>query len=131
MDNQRTQDQVAALKPVSDTHQTATLVSKMKKAWGDLDLKQVGKLALLALGLIAKWVFGADRVLERLSMYERRFEASLFKTMVLERITMDEAEAETFELQGGRDGVVARPGLVRWRCLRCRPAPVSKMLKSI
>ena len=53
MDNQRTQDQVAALKPVSDTHQTATLVSKMKKAWGDLDLKQVGKLALLALGLIA------------------------------------------------------------------------------
>ena len=35
----------------------------------------------LALGLIAKWDFGADRVLERLSMYERRFEASLFKTM--------------------------------------------------
>ena len=35
----------------------------------------------LALGLIAKWDFEADRVLERLSMYERRFEASLFKTM--------------------------------------------------
>ncbi len=35
----------------------------------------------LALGLIAKWDFEADRVLERLSMYERRFEKSLFKTM--------------------------------------------------
>jgi len=35
----------------------------------------------LALGLIAKWDFQADRVLERLSMYERRFEASLFRTM--------------------------------------------------
>ncbi|MBN2313735.1 MAG: hypothetical protein JXM79_07375, partial [Sedimentisphaerales bacterium] len=42
----------------------------------------------LALGLIAKWDFEGDRVLERLSMYstgrltaERRFEASLFRTM--------------------------------------------------
>ncbi len=35
----------------------------------------------LALGLIAKWDFEADRVLERLSMYERRFEKSLFKTI--------------------------------------------------
>ena len=35
----------------------------------------------LALGLITKWDFAGDRALERLSMYERRFEASLFKTM--------------------------------------------------
>jgi len=35
----------------------------------------------LALGLIAKWDFEGDRALERLSMYERRFEASLFRTM--------------------------------------------------
>ncbi len=41
----------------------------------------------LALGLIAKWDFEADRVLERLSMYERRFEKSLFKTMAELRAT--------------------------------------------
>ncbi|MBN2312989.1 MAG: hypothetical protein JXM79_03600 [Sedimentisphaerales bacterium] len=42
----------------------------------------------LVLGVIAKWDFEADRVLERLSMCstgrltaERRFEASLFRTM--------------------------------------------------
>ena len=35
----------------------------------------------VALGLVAKWDFGGDRTLERLSMYERRLEASLFKTM--------------------------------------------------
>ena len=35
----------------------------------------------LALGLIAKWDFEGDRALERLAMYERRFEASLFRTM--------------------------------------------------
>jgi len=52
MDNQRTQDQVAALKPVSDADQPVTFVYKMKKAWGDLDLKLVGKLALLALALV-------------------------------------------------------------------------------
>jgi hypothetical protein len=35
----------------------------------------------LALGYIAMWDFAEQRALERLSMYERRFEASLFKTM--------------------------------------------------
>ncbi len=34
----------------------------------------------LALGYIAMWDFAEQRALERLSMYERRFEASLFKT---------------------------------------------------
>jgi hypothetical protein len=35
----------------------------------------------LALGYIAMWDFAEQRALERLSMYERRFEASLFRTM--------------------------------------------------
>ncbi|MFC1633871.1 hypothetical protein ACFL5Z_03450 [Planctomycetota bacterium] len=35
----------------------------------------------LALGYIAMWDFTEARALERLSMYERRFEASLFRTM--------------------------------------------------
>jgi len=35
----------------------------------------------LALGYVAMCDFGGSRALERLSMYERRFEASLFKTM--------------------------------------------------
>ncbi|MBN2316014.1 MAG: hypothetical protein JXM79_18955 [Sedimentisphaerales bacterium] len=62
----------------------------------------------LALGLIAKWDFQADRVLERLSMYERRFEASLFRTMT-ELRKLQEArkqepsetgEAEAFSRRG-------------------------------
>ena len=52
MDNQRTQDQVAALKPVSDGHQTVTWVAKMKMVWSKPELKQVGKLAFLALALV-------------------------------------------------------------------------------
>ena len=54
----------------------------------------------LALGLIAKWDFEDDRVLERLSMYERRFEASLFRTMAeLKKLQQarkrEQAKAET------------------------------------
>jgi hypothetical protein len=66
----------------------------------------------LALGLITKWDFEDDRVLERLSMYERRFEASLFKTMAeLQKLrqTRKLDQAETAETQAascrGRDAL--------------------------
>jgi uncharacterized membrane protein YraQ (UPF0718 family) len=74
MDNQRTQDQVAALRSVSDTDQPATFVSKMKKAWGELDPKQLGKLALLALGLIAWYP-----VYSRLDPFSRWVAYDLFR----------------------------------------------------
>jgi uncharacterized membrane protein YraQ (UPF0718 family) len=74
MDNQRTQDQVAALRSVSDTDQPVTFVSKMKKAWGELDPKQLGKLALLALGLIAWYP-----VYSRLDPFSRWVAYDLFR----------------------------------------------------
>jgi hypothetical protein len=40
-----------------------------------------GKYDDVALGFIANRDFGGDRTLERLAMYERRFELSLYKTM--------------------------------------------------
>ena len=52
----------------------------------------------LALGYIAMWDFAGQRALERLSMYERRFEASLFKTMAelkkLQRMRQSEDNKE-------------------------------------
>jgi hypothetical protein len=51
----------------------------------------------LALGLIAKWDFQSDRVLERLSMYERRFESSLFKTMAELKKLQDARKQEKSE----------------------------------
>ncbi len=69
----------------------------------------------LALGLIAKWDFEGDRALERLSMYERRFEASLFKTMGEFRKLKDarkQERAETAEAEAvydrGQDARVTR-----------------------
>jgi len=55
----------------------------------------------LALGLIAKWDFEGDRALERLSMYERRFEASLFKTMGEFRKLKDARKRERVETKAG------------------------------
>jgi hypothetical protein len=63
----------------------------------------------VALGLIAKWDFAGDgdRTLERLSMYERRFEASLFRTMAeLKKLQyarkLDQSETD------GTDAVIYR-----------------------
>ncbi|MBN1457856.1 MAG: hypothetical protein JW912_08390, partial [Sedimentisphaerales bacterium] len=69
----------------------------------------------LALGVIAKWDFQSDRVLERLSMYERRFEASLFWTIgelkklqdARKREPSESVEAETASYRG-QDARVTR-----------------------
>jgi uncharacterized membrane protein YraQ (UPF0718 family) len=54
MDNQTVQDQVATLKPVDRVAKPpVNLVAKIKEAWADLPLKRLGKLALLALALLA------------------------------------------------------------------------------
>jgi uncharacterized membrane protein YraQ (UPF0718 family) len=54
MDNQQVQDQAATLKAMEEAaKQQVPLFSKMKEAWGEVSLKQIGKLVLLGLGLLA------------------------------------------------------------------------------
>ncbi|MBN2313220.1 MAG: hypothetical protein JXM79_04780 [Sedimentisphaerales bacterium] len=70
----RIKDEINCSRPILSkslmTGQPCRLSKNTKRCYDDL-----------VLGVIAKWDFEGNRVLERLSMYERRFEASLFKTM--------------------------------------------------
>ena len=70
----RIKDEINCSRPILSkslvTGQPCRLSKNTKRCYDDL-----------VLGVIAKWDFEGDRVLERLSMYERRFEASLFRTM--------------------------------------------------
>ena len=83
---QRMQDEVIDVKIRAEINSSKPILSKslitgkpLSAEGGSKNLKRC--YDDLALGLVTKWDFEADRVLERLSMYERRFEASLFKTM--------------------------------------------------
>ena len=69
----------------------------------------------LALGYVAMCDFAGARALERLSMYERRFEASLFKTMAelkkLQRVRLSEDNEENSAIPsapGGQDARLTR-----------------------
>jgi hypothetical protein len=79
----RMQDEVIDVKIRSEINSSKPLLSKSLMTGQPSRLSRNTKRCYddLALGLVTKWDFAGDRVLERLSMYERRFEASLFKTM--------------------------------------------------
>jgi uncharacterized membrane protein YraQ (UPF0718 family) len=74
MDNQRMQNQAAALKPLPEADQPATLPSEMKESWGEVPFKQIGKLVLLALGLLAWYP-----VYSRLDSFSRWVAYDLFR----------------------------------------------------
>ena len=83
---QQMQDEVIDVKMRLEIESSNPWLSKALMAGTGLSVKRGAKKPKrcyddLALGLIGKWDFEGDKVLERLSMYERRFEASLFRTM--------------------------------------------------
>ena len=77
------QDEVIDVKIRAEINRSKAILSKTLITGQPCRLSKNTKRCYddLALGLIAKWDFQSDRVLERMSMYERRFEASLFRTM--------------------------------------------------
>ena len=80
---ERMQDEVIDVKIRSEINSSKPLLSKTLITGKPSRLSKNSKRCYddLALGLVTKWDFEGDKVLDRLSIYERRFEASLFKTM--------------------------------------------------
>jgi hypothetical protein len=74
-----------------------------------------------ALGYVAMCDFGGSRALERLSLYERRFEASLYRTMA-ELKKLRHAREDTYKIQG-------RDALATVREIQGRDALATSTLK--
>jgi hypothetical protein len=109
---QRMQDEVIDVKIRAEINSSKPRLSKSLITGRSTRLSKNSKRCYddLALGLVTKWDFEEDKVLERMSMYERRFEASLFKTMAeLKKLQVARKrdQAETAETQAasyrGRD----------------------------